>query len=35
MCLIRGIGEIGLQVEFRSASEVRVCARISLRIKVK
>ena len=35
MCLIRGIGEIGLQLEFESASDVTVSARISLIFKVK
>ena len=35
MCSIRSTGEIGLQIKFRSASDVRVSARISLRFKVK
>ena len=35
MCSIRCMGEIGLQLEFGSATEVRVSASISLRFKVK
>ena len=35
MCSIRCTGDIGLQLEFGSASDVRVSARISLRFKVK
>ena len=35
MGLIRSTGEVGLQLEFGSASDVRVSARISLRFKVK
>ena len=34
MCSISSTGEIGLQLEFGSASDVRVSARISLRFKV-
>ena len=34
MCSIRSTGEIGLQLEFGSASDVRVPVRISLRFKV-
>ena len=33
MCSIRSTGEIGLQLEFGSTSDVRFCARISLRFK--
>ena len=35
MCSIRRTGEIGLQFEFGSASDVRVSARIILRFNVK
>ena len=35
VCSIRVTGELGLQLEFASASDVRVHARISLRFKVK
>ena len=35
MCSIRGTDEIGLQLEFGSACDVRVSARISVRFKVK
>ena len=35
MCSIRSTGEIGLPLEFGSTSDVRFCARISLRFKVK
>ena len=35
MCLLRCSGERGLQLEFGSASDVRVSARKSLRCKVK
>ena len=35
MCSIRCTGEIVLQLEFGSASDVRVSARISLRFKLK
>ena len=35
MCLIRCSGERGLQLEFGSASDVRVSARNILRCKVK
>ena len=35
MCSIRSMGEIGLQLEFGSAPNVRVSARIRLRLKVK
>ena len=35
MCSIRSMGEIGLQLEFGSASDLRVSARKSLRFKVK
>ena len=35
MCSIRCMGEIGLELEFGSASDVRVSARITLRFKVK
>ena len=35
MCSIRVTGELGLQLEFAFASDVRVHARISLRFKVK
>ena len=35
MCSIRSTGEIGLQLEFRSASAVRVSTSISLRFKVR
>ena len=35
MCSIRSMGEIGLQLEFGSASDVRVSARICLWFKVK
>ena len=34
MCSIRSMGEIGLQLEFGSASDVRVNARINLRYKM-
>ena len=34
MCSIRSMGEIGLQLEFGSASDVRVNARINLRFKM-
>ena len=34
MCSIRCMGEIGLQLEFGSASDVRVNARINLRFKM-
>ena len=34
MCSIRSTGVIGLQLEFGSASDLRVSARISLRFKV-
>ena len=35
MFSIRSTGEIGLRLEFRSASDVRVSARIGLKFKVK
>ena len=35
MCSIRGTDEIVLQLEFGSACDVRVSARISVRFKVK
>ena len=35
MCSIRSMGEIRLQLEFGSASDVRVSARIILRFKMK
>ena len=35
ICSIRNTGEIGLQLEFGSASDVRMSARISLKFKVK
>ena len=35
MCLRRSTGEIELQLEFGSASDVRVSASINLRFKVK
>ena len=35
ICSIRITGDIGLQLEFESAPDVRVSARISLRFKVK
>ena len=35
MCSRRSTGQIGLQLEFESASDVRVSARKSLRCKVK
>ena len=35
MCLISSTGEIGLPLQFGSASDVRVSARISLSFKVK
>ena len=35
MCSIRSTGDIGLQINFRSASDVRVSARISLRFKMR
>ena len=35
MCSISSMGEIRLQLEFGSASDVRVSARIILRFKVK
>ena len=35
MCSIRSAGEIGVQLEFGSTSDVRVSARICLRFKVK
>ena len=35
MCSIRSTGKIGLQLEFGSAIDVRLSARISLMFKVK
>ena len=35
MCSIKSTGEIGLQLEFGSASDLRVSARMSLRFTVK
>ena len=35
MSSIRSMGEIGLQLEFTTASDMRVSERISLRFKVK
>ena len=35
MCSIRRTGEIGVQLEFESTSDVRVSARIRLRFKLK
>ena len=34
-CSVKSMGKVGLQLEFRSSSDVRASARISFRSKVK